>query len=83
MRAWRGSVHGGHAWGRVLWELHGRGGCAWQGACVARDTATAADGTHPTGMHSCFIQFFYHSYNSFFKVQVLVQVFKNEKVIVL
>ena len=28
------------------------GGCAWQGACVARETATAADGTHPTGMHS-------------------------------
>ena len=23
------------------------------GACVAGGTATAADGTHPTGMHSC------------------------------
>ena len=22
-------------------------------ACVAGETATAADGTHPTGMHSC------------------------------
>ena len=35
------------------------GGHAWQGgmhgrvACVAGETATAADGTHPTGMHSC------------------------------
>ena len=24
------------------------------GACVAGDTATAADGTHPTEMHFCF-----------------------------
>ena len=41
-----GDVHGsGHAW----W-----GGHAWLGgACVAGETATAADGTHPTGMHSC------------------------------
>ena len=23
------------------------------GVCVAGETATAADGTHPTGMHSC------------------------------
>ena len=23
-------------------------------ACVAGDTATAAGGTHPTGMHSCY-----------------------------
>ena len=33
------------------------GGCAWRGgegaACVAGETATAADGTHPTGMLSC------------------------------
>ena len=28
-------------------DMHGRG------ACVAGETATAADGTHPTGMHSC------------------------------
>ena len=35
-------------------------GCAWQGgvcggggACMAGETATAADSTHPTGMHSC------------------------------
>ena len=43
--AWWGSVHGrGCAWLRR---------CAWQGECVAGETATAADGTHPTGMHSC------------------------------
>ena len=35
------------------------GGCAWWGACrvggacMAGEMATAADGTHPTGMHSC------------------------------
>ena len=39
--------------------------CAWQGvcmaggmhgrvACVGEETAIAVDGTHPTGMHSCF-----------------------------
>ena len=31
----------------VGWGVHGRG------ACVAGKTATAADGMHPTGMHSC------------------------------
>ena len=25
------------------------------GACMAGETATAADGTHPTGMHSCIL----------------------------
>ena len=40
--------------------MHGGGGHAWQGgacmgrgACMAGQTATAAYGTHPTGMHSC------------------------------
>ena len=46
--------------------MHGRGGdmcgrgweCVWQrGACIAGEMATAADGTHPTGMYSCFIGF--------------------------
>ena len=53
--------------------VHGRGVCggarhAWQGACmaggmcdkgacVAKETATAADGTHPTEMHSCLASF--------------------------
>ena len=37
-------------------DVHGEGGHAWQrgGACMAGDMATAADGTHPTGMHSCY-----------------------------
>ena len=55
-------MHGGCAWQD---GMCGRGACiagrhAWQevcmegrGACVAGETATAVDGTHPTGMHSC------------------------------
>ena len=53
--AWQRGVHG---------REHGRGACVtggmhggvcivvggtWQGACMAGETATAADGTHPTG----------------------------------
>ena len=40
----RGScvARGGHAWREEV-------GCA----CVAGQTATAVEGTHPTGMHSC------------------------------
>ena len=38
----------GHMWqGRRAWWWVGGG------ACVAGETATAADGTHATGMHSC------------------------------
>ena len=63
----KGDMHGGeacmargHAWqggkcgGGCAWQggMHG-GGNAWQGACVAGEMATAVDGTHPTGMHSC------------------------------
>ena len=39
-------------------SMHGRRH-VWQGsmygwrACVAGETATIADGIHPTGMHSC------------------------------
>ena len=41
---------GGHTWqGRCAWQ----GACMVEGACVAGETANAADGTHPTGMHSC------------------------------
>ena len=42
--------------------MHGGGGgfCAWQKGggrtCVAGETATAADGTHPIGMYSCFLK---------------------------
>ena len=50
-------VHGrGHVWHG---SMHGRGCVAgehvWWGACVAGETATAVDGTHTTGMHSCFL----------------------------
>ena len=46
---------GGHAWlracmaRRFAWQgdVHGRG------VCVAAEMATAADGTLPTGIHSC------------------------------
>ena len=51
-------MHGGgrgmhgwvYAWQRAC--LVG-GVCVVVEACVSGDTATAADGTHPTGMHSC------------------------------
>ena len=53
--AWQGGVHGGgHVWqGGVC----GKGACIMGGlaggVCVAGETATAADGRNPTGMHSC------------------------------
>ena len=40
----KGDVRGEGAW---------RGGMHGRGTCVAGEMATAADGTHPTGMHSC------------------------------
>ena len=56
-RGGRGSrgacVGGGHVVGVVCMA-----GVCMVGACVARETATAADGTHPTGMHSCLAVFF-------------------------
>ena len=54
-------MHGrGHAWQGACMAVgmcdrrgvHGKGQ-AWRGACMAREMATAADGTHSTGMHSC------------------------------
>ena len=54
--AWQGGMQGrGHAGQRVC----GRG-CAWQGSCVAgakhaREMATEAGSTHPTGMHLCLL----------------------------
>ena len=56
-----GVWQGEHAWQGACMV----GGCVWQGACmaggmhgkgvcVAGEMATAADGTHLTGMHSCF-----------------------------
>ena len=56
--AWQGAcMVGGCAWqGGHAWQggMHGRGCVWWGGSCVAGETATEADGTHPTGMHSCF-----------------------------
>ena len=62
--AWQGVMHGrGAVHGRVcVWQ-----GCAWWGACTAGgmrgrracvtgETAIAAGGTHPTGMHSCSVE---------------------------
>ena len=54
----------GHAWQGVCMAggTCGRGH-AWQGrmrvegACMTGETAIAVDGTHPTGMHSCFAFF--------------------------
>ena len=47
---------GVHGRGYVCWRsMHSRGHVWWMGvACVAGEMATAAVGTHPTGMHSCF-----------------------------
>ena len=46
-----GGVRG--AGGCVAGEVCMAGGVHGEGACVAGETATAADGTHPNGMHSC------------------------------
>ena len=34
--------------------MEGEGGMRGRGACMAGEMATAADGTHPTGMRSCY-----------------------------
>ena len=53
-----GGMHGGDMHGRVVCMAEAcvvGGGHVWQeGMCMAGETATAADGTHPTGMHSCY-----------------------------
>ena len=51
-------VHGRRAC--MAGGMHGRGEHVWhEGACMAGEMATAADGTYPTGMHSCLKLFFY------------------------
>ena len=60
--AWQGGMHG-------MGGMHGNGACmaggvhvrghAWQGVCLAGETATAADSTHPTGMHPCVMYCFH------------------------
>ena len=57
---WQGAcMVGGHAW---QGGMHGRGACmAGEGVCMADTTRYGqwAGGTHPTGMHSCYINFFW------------------------
>ena len=57
--SWRGVCSQGDAWS---WGVPGLGRCAWSGRGVPAPgvpggdppgKATAAGGTHPTGMHSC------------------------------
>ena len=55
-----GAMCGGqYAWQGVIWDRgHAGWGHVWWGggaACVVGETVTAADGTHPTEMHSCFL----------------------------
>ena len=45
-------AEGMHGGGCMAGGVCGRQACV---ACVAGKTATAADGTHPTGIHSRFI----------------------------
>ena len=52
-----GGMHGGGMHGRRghgKGGMHGRGGIHGRGECTAGEMATGVDGTHPTGMHSCF-----------------------------
>ena len=54
------SVVGGvHGRGMHGGGMCGRGACmAGGGACVAGETATAVDSTHPTGIHYCISIYF-------------------------
>ena len=47
-------VHGGGMCGRGVCVAWGHALAGEGGACVTGEMATAAGGTHPTGMHSCF-----------------------------
>ena len=61
--AWCGGMHGGRTCmvgqacmvevSSIVVGGYACQGCAWQGICMAGETASAAHGTHPTGMHSC------------------------------
>ena len=84
----REGVHGrGHAWqGTCMAGVVGGGegmhsrGHEWQGgACVAGETATAADGTHPTGMHSCF-EFCFTEIDLFIYINDGVPDFRNTSI---
>ena len=54
-----GVCTGGSAPGGVCcWGVSAQGGLLCTEAASTGETATAADGTHPIGMHSCFFQVF-------------------------
>ena len=54
MCGWECTVGGGYGWrGGMCGRGHEWGDHAWVAACVAGEMATAADSTHPTGMHFC------------------------------
>ena len=83
---------GGQAWQRVCMagEMHGRGHVQQReacmvgvGACMAGDTATAADGTHPTRMHSCLKKYDAFLWIFFFKAssQISVPSMTNKNVL--
>ena len=55
-------LQGGHMW-QEEGGMHGMG-CVWQGACMpggvcgrggTGDMTTEVDGTHPAGMHCCWL----------------------------
>ena len=51
---WQGGMHGWvHAWQGSMCGEEGMCGRGVREACVAGEMAIAADGTLPTGMHSC------------------------------
>ena len=60
-------VAGAHAWqgACVAGGVHGR-----EAACVAGETATAADGILPTGMLSCYSYFSYRP----FSLQIFINI---------
>ena len=45
----------GHAWLRGGGGMHDRGMHGGGHVCMAEEIVTASDGTHPTGMHSCWM----------------------------
>ena len=56
----KGGVGGACMAGGMYSRGHpGQRGHALWGACMAGDMATAANGTHPTVIHSCFLKYCY------------------------
>ena len=84
-----GGVHGPGGGGcMVRGGLHGPGGGGCmvpRGVCLVETplrTATAAGGTHPTGMHSCFVHGFTFKIHTLFLCAILfLKLLKKKKVI--